>query len=209
MLSKKGYSKPALPYARNLGIDLCQLHDAGSRNWKVDLKVPIVVEELCISVGAKCRIVTHRPATLPDIVDATISGTTIKTVFQERLALGKLDLSIGDHELDHGLSPALLQMAPDWVITLENLRVRYTVSSSSLRLGYVDQLPSSKALINLSDNVVNMFCEINDIVSYKETFVPIKSVNDPAVKIEAYFKCTLAPSFEHLRSSYAQARRIG
>ena len=65
MLSKKGYSEPALPYARNLGIDLCQLHNTGSRNWKVDLKVPIVVEELCISVGAKCRIVLAGPPHYP------------------------------------------------------------------------------------------------------------------------------------------------
>lgn len=209
MLSKKGYSKPSLPYARQLGIDLCQLHDAGSRNWKLDLKVPIVVEELGVTVETTFRAAIDRPTTLSEILEANISGSSIKGLFQERLAEGKLDLSVGEHEFDHGLRPAILQIAPDWTIDLDNLRIRYKIFSSCLRLGYVDQLPSSKALVNLSDNVVNMFCDIRDIVSYRETFLSIRSITDPAVRIEGYFKCTLTPKFEDLKSTTIKARRIG
>jgi Restriction endonuclease len=209
MLSKKGYSKNALRYAKQLGIDLCQLHDAASRNWKLDLRVPIVVEELGITVGATFRAVLDRPTTLPDIMDASISGTTIKKLFLDKQGQGNLNLSLGHHELEHDLNPALLYMTADWTIKLEKLQIVYTVFSSSLRFGYVDQFPSSKAIVNLSDNIVNMFCDIKDIVSYKESFTAIRSLDDLAIRIEAYFKCTLAPTFEGIKTGQVVAKRIG
>jgi len=42
LICSAGFTRGAQARARHLGIDLCNLHDAQSRNWKLDLKLPVL-----------------------------------------------------------------------------------------------------------------------------------------------------------------------
>ena len=41
-----GFSKSALIYARNLGIELGSLHDTENRKWSLDIKIPLLWTDL-------------------------------------------------------------------------------------------------------------------------------------------------------------------
>jgi hypothetical protein len=42
LICRAGFTSTALEYARNIGIDLCMLHDAESREWSLDIKLPLL-----------------------------------------------------------------------------------------------------------------------------------------------------------------------
>ena len=42
LICSAGFTSGARARARRLGIDLCNLHDAQSRKWKLDLKLPVL-----------------------------------------------------------------------------------------------------------------------------------------------------------------------
>jgi hypothetical protein len=52
LVCNAGFSKQAHTYARRLGVGLCNLHDAESRDWSRDLTIPIVWIELTPQVRA-------------------------------------------------------------------------------------------------------------------------------------------------------------
>ncbi|HEV3438995.1 MAG TPA: restriction endonuclease, partial [Gemmata sp.] len=41
LICSKGFTSPALEYGRTVGIDLCTAHDAQSRKWAIELKIPL------------------------------------------------------------------------------------------------------------------------------------------------------------------------
>ena len=42
LVCRKGFTAKAKEYARNLGIDLCRIHDAESRDWCLEITIPII-----------------------------------------------------------------------------------------------------------------------------------------------------------------------
>jgi hypothetical protein len=42
LICKSGFTSSAKQLAQNLGIDLCNLHDAKTRRWELDVKIPIL-----------------------------------------------------------------------------------------------------------------------------------------------------------------------
>ena len=43
LICRGGFTSTALEYASNIGIDLCMLHDAESRDWSLDIKLPFLL----------------------------------------------------------------------------------------------------------------------------------------------------------------------
>lgn len=60
LICKSGFTKDAKRYARNLGIKLLNLHDAETRDWNLDIKIPIIWKEYGITVEV------HTPVDVPD-----------------------------------------------------------------------------------------------------------------------------------------------
>lgn len=60
LICKSGFTGPAIPYAKNLGILLLNLHDAQSRDWNLDVKIPVLWREY------NAEIDTHTPFYSPD-----------------------------------------------------------------------------------------------------------------------------------------------
>jgi Restriction endonuclease len=55
LVCNAGFSKQAHTYARNLGIGLCNLHDAESRDWSRDLSTPGMGDRLGVKVPWRKR----------------------------------------------------------------------------------------------------------------------------------------------------------
>jgi hypothetical protein len=56
MVCRSGFTKKAKTYACNLGIGLYNLHDAESRNWRLELTIPLLWIDLHPAAEFPCRI---------------------------------------------------------------------------------------------------------------------------------------------------------
>jgi len=57
LICNAGFTSSAMEYARNKGIDLCSLHDAQSRDWSLDLKIPLLWIECKPSVNINLSLI--------------------------------------------------------------------------------------------------------------------------------------------------------
>jgi hypothetical protein len=64
MVCRSGFTKGAKPYARNKGIGLYNLHDAESRNWRLELTIPLLWIDLHPSAQFICPIYLRKGESL-------------------------------------------------------------------------------------------------------------------------------------------------
>jgi hypothetical protein len=65
MVCRSGFTKDAKTYARNKGIELYNLHDAESRDWRLELTIPLLWIDLHPSAEFPCRIHLVKGEQLP------------------------------------------------------------------------------------------------------------------------------------------------
>ena len=65
MVCRSGFTRNAKTYARNKGIRLYNLHDAESRNWRLDLTIPLLWIDLHPSAQFDCPIHLNAGEQLP------------------------------------------------------------------------------------------------------------------------------------------------
>ena len=56
LVCRSGFTKNAKTYARNKGVELYNLHDAESRDWRLELTIPLLWIDLHPSADFPCRI---------------------------------------------------------------------------------------------------------------------------------------------------------
>lgn len=84
LICRSGFTRGAAEYARRRGIDLCRVHDAASRKWKLDVRLPVLWR--CIQPGVQMEIRTSfpEPVVMPsDVTDWVVDfedGTEPRTL---------------------------------------------------------------------------------------------------------------------------------
>jgi restriction endonuclease len=106
LICSGGFAKKARTYARKLGIGLYQLHDANSRDWALELTVPILWTTLnpefrlsarfATSIAGQVRI--HPKKGFPFSEDGGQTRTTISDYFANAWNDGTFDRTPGRHE---------------------------------------------------------------------------------------------------------------
>jgi len=187
LISKKGFSKSAHKKALRSGIDLCLIHDAESRDWKLDLKIPIIWEE-CIP-----RIIINFTASL-EKGDKITDKLVYEQLFKEIIS------SDFNHKWENNLLSSdnrihnyELSNPPDFIVTENNIKrniieltVQYNIERNVF-LGYIDDLPSSKGIKNLSKNEINLCFRIDDVINFKtDNFVRFNSVDDIDIPVKGH-----------------------
>jgi hypothetical protein len=58
LVCRSGFTKRALAYARNIGIELINIHDAESKKWKLEISIPILWTELkpTVNFGTEVKL---------------------------------------------------------------------------------------------------------------------------------------------------------
>lgn len=105
LICSAGFTKKARTYARNLGIGLYQLHDASSRNWALELTVPIIWTTLNPEFHLSARFTTtaagqlhvDKRKGLPFSEDGRKTRTTTIDHFANIWNIGELDRAPGKH----------------------------------------------------------------------------------------------------------------
>lgn len=105
LICSGGFTKKARTYARNLGIGLYQLHDASSRNWALELTVPIIWTTLNPEFQLSARFTASVAGELlvdpnkgiPFSGDGRQTRTTALDYFAKIWNDGELDRAPGPH----------------------------------------------------------------------------------------------------------------
>lgn len=105
LICSAGFTKKARTYARNLGIAIYQLHDASSRDWALELTVPILWTTLnpevhlsarfATSVAGRLRMAANEGFTFSE--DGGETRTTMRDYFSRIWNDGDLDRTPGSH----------------------------------------------------------------------------------------------------------------
>src|SRR6266436_5934099 len=90
LICSAGFTATALAYANNKNIDLCTAHDATSRNWALDLRIPLLWIEPSIDFLIELELMPKETNTEPLEVDGDFGkwllsrdgGATVQSIAQ-------------------------------------------------------------------------------------------------------------------------------
>ncbi|MBL8020735.1 MAG: restriction endonuclease [Leptospirales bacterium] len=168
LVARKGFSKTAIQRARRSAIDLCQIHDAATRDWKLDLRIPIHREELQASIGINFKVHLEAGDTITEKSFHEQFQQPIGTEFNRLWTGGEIPLTGENLAFTPPNPPTHLTTDAGVNRKIENLAISYSVSSSHY-FGYASDLPSSKAILSHTDNMTHLTFRVGDIADFKDS----------------------------------------
>ncbi len=163
LICTSGFSKKASQYAANCAIDLCTAHDAETRNWKLDLKIPFLAiqleESFVVTVGISANKelieLNKRDIQVPMDIRAALSFDKGKNVFtgvdliKEIKDSGKFPKKAGMHQINL-FKPGMEILIETVYAPLNKLIVNCTICKKGY-FKYVDPV-NYRGIRNLSTN---------------------------------------------------------
>lgn len=192
MVCNAGFSKKAHTYARNLGIELHNLHDAQSKDWRRNLTVPILwseqLPELDMNAMARFEAGDKIHPDQVGFVDLGNVQRDFHSLFVERWNVGELDRTPGLHHPYDPLGPVSLKVtAADGTIQMRptaGQEMTYKVNQRSwlgqfepeVCRGYVDYLQD--------DAFVVTYLPVGEVPRRRdEAWVPVSDPGRVAVTV--------------------------
>lgn len=166
LIAKKGFSKSALQLAKRSGIDCCLLHHAKYKDWTQELKIPIIFEDIHASISWNLKVFLEKGSRIDfDPKRFKVSNIKIHDEFVQRWNSGKVDYQSGIHQLDLGIKEPWIQSEDGDIIKCDKFVLEYAISKT-FRLAYVEDLPSSKGIRNLSTDSTSLTFSSKDLQSF-------------------------------------------
>ena len=75
LICRSGFTQGAMDLAKNLGIDLCNIHDAKSRDWSLEIKLPILWIDLLPTVQFQMALNLKTGDSIPENLDLWVIST--------------------------------------------------------------------------------------------------------------------------------------
>lgn len=192
IICNKGFTDGAKKLAPRKGIDLCRIHDAETENWNLELKLPVIVEEICpnIDFSQKFQITIEEAGTRVNVQEFLKECFQI---FKEEWNSGRVPVDKERLSYDLGISNPVIQTSYGQKIPVKNL-VFDMFLQRSLYFGYFTDLPTSKALENSDNGKTRYLVSHADALNInKSTLTRVKSMNDIPVPIEVHIKILQLP----------------
>ena len=67
LICNKGFTKKAKEYAKDLGVDVCSVYDASSKNWTTELNFPVIKKSIIVIARVKHQSVILEDRTIDGI----------------------------------------------------------------------------------------------------------------------------------------------
>jgi phosphoribosylanthranilate isomerase len=189
LVCRSGFTEDAQKYARNLGIDLCNLHDAESRKWALDIKLPLLwidyLPELDIHFEAYFEAgdsLSQNPQEWIFSANGGKSRILLFDTFEKNWNAGRLDRTVG---VTHTISLAqqgiqLLVDNGNWR-SVNFLVLRYEVSRKAW-LGYFSPKECRGILNLLEDSFRASYFNIGEVPLIRdESWQPIDDPDKLAI----------------------------
>jgi len=173
LVARKGFSKTAKQKADRLGITLCTAHDYNRKLEDVGLQIPITflsLDSINMNVTYTANFEAH--TSLKSGIGVYINDIPLLQYFQDKYMEGQIESTYLNKELTW--NPQLSETdnlyifdINDKKIQIQNLEITYLISGLYY-FGYINDLPNTLGINNLSDNHISMFINSNDIlIDYK------------------------------------------
>lgn len=182
LICNSGFTQGAIDYARNIGIDLCSLHDAQSRNWSLDIKLPLLWIDLLplLTIEMKCSLevgdsIPHDPREWVLSADGGKTRLLLSQTFEQKWNAGQLDRRCGmTHTLEPDQKDIKLRVGKGRWQPVESLLLKYVVNRKAW-LGYFSPSECRGILDRIKDEFTASYFNIGDIpMKRDESWTPIE-----------------------------------
>ncbi len=209
LICNAGFTKPAINYARNIGIDLCSIHDARSRNWSLDIRLPLLWIDLLPEMRLSLKCYLEAGDTFPENphlwILSTDNGKTRLLpceTFERKWNALELDRTCGKtHVLLPMQENIQLLVGKDIWRPVDSLTIEYTVSRKAW-LGYMAPSECRGILDRIKDEFLPTYFNIGDIpMKRDQSWKPIENPEEVIVSTKGTLVTT-----EHCQISSGQAK---
>ncbi len=188
LVARTGFSAAAQRKARRLGITLCIASSARASLWNVGTQIPVILTELkCTELRPEFNIYLHSGVDhLPDDCGFTINDLSLEDTLCEAIRSGEIECSLADSSFDWtpvAMADPFIRDKESVRMPITNLVVHVSVKARHF-FGYVQDLPNTKSLLNLSENRQHIFVVKDDFFDYESYLCPYRSL-DMIPKIKA------------------------
>lgn len=194
IICNKGFTQGAKKFAKDRGIDLCHIHDAESKDWKTELRFPVILEEVFPTLNFNYKLSLAKNVTLSQNPIVSVSGTNI---FEKILAeWNRGEISTNEDLYSYHLEQedASIQTLECEDIPIKNLNITVTIKRY-FYLGYFDQLPTAKALINSITGKTELIIPLSDMQKFdSNSLIKISSPETAPVPTIEYLRILRVPS---------------
>ena len=182
LICNAGFTQGAKDKARNIGIDLCSLHDAQSRNWSLDIKLPLLWIDLLPSVRFMLQCFLEVGDSIPyDPRQWVLSADNGRTrllfleTFMRKWNTGELDRRCGTtHNLEPEQTKIKVLIGKGVWQPVESLIIQYVVNHRAW-LGYFTPSECRGILDRIKDEFTVSYFNIGDIPMVRdESWVPVE-----------------------------------
>lgn len=210
IICNKGFTSGAKNSAKQCGIDLCQIHDAETRNWKLAIKFPIIWEELAPTFNVNWTAHLLAGMQLNEGSILTVSGINLREKFAMEWNSGRIALDGDPVPYSHGIvNPTITTLNGD-IVPLTMLSVSIAIARTYY-FGYFDQLPKAKALVNATSGKTNMLISSADVGNIdRGSLARIGSLDDAPVPIAEHLRVLMSPTIRFpMQNGRIEIRRVG
>ncbi|HAS6962852.1 TPA: hypothetical protein I7303_24170 [Vibrio parahaemolyticus] len=209
MVSKSGFSSGAIKKAKRLGISLYTAHEALSKDWEIDIEIPVIIEEL-IPVEIKPSMEGFFRKGDSFHKDALFKVNDIDLIEQFKVQWYKdgsrpFALKNGDYytmDLPDITPPYFIRGNSGSKVFLKDFKFTYKLENRSF-FGYLNEQRDTQLLKNITDDQVNILFNIKELLDYEATFLACDESILEEVKDLCLF-VTTKPSFD-ISTSVANA----
>lgn len=176
LIAKKGFSKSAIQSAAKKGIELCLIHDAESKNWLLDIDIPIIIEVIMPLLDLETEVHLNKG----DPVDLepknwSIGGINIITEFTKEWNDGKLAIDGTGNLFKLAIPDPYILLANGEKRSVTKYSLHYSIRKS-YKFGYVKELPHAKAIKQILNGRYNILLKEKDFYYAMHNF---KDIYDP------------------------------
>lgn len=192
IICNKGFTDGAKKFASGRGIDLCSIHDAETKDWRKEIKIPVIIEQIVPRIDLSYEIYVDSGDTFDTESIFIISDINLKEKIKEDWNNGKISLVENHQEYKVNIDNPVIKTINNKSVAISNIKISINLLHA-FSFGYFDQLPKSKALINESTGNSELIFSQNDLELDMDGFVEIEKPESAPIPIKEHIKILKAP----------------
>lgn len=193
LVSNAGFTKGAKGLARKKGVDLCSIHDAETKDWRLELKYPVVWEEITPIFNFSFQAHLEKGDQFSTLDHPVISGVNIFEEFNNKWNNREIELDKIKQKYPINIKNPTFQLLDNRDIPVKNVQATITLEKKYY-FTYIDQLPTAMALQNESENSTNIIIPFKDLLETDpKKLVFIENINDLPVETKEHLHVLKTP----------------
>lgn len=210
LVSNAGFTKGAKGLARKQGIDLCSIHDAETKDWKLELKYPVVWEEITPTFDYNFQVHLNAGDQLSTLEYPMISGVNVMQEFTDKWNSNEIALDEIKQTYPIDIPNPTIRLLDNRDVPVENIQASISLERKYY-FTYIDQLPTTKALKNESESSTNFVIPIKDLVEIdRNELVFIENIDNLPVEAKERLHVLTTPKInsKNISSGHFELREI-